>query len=436
VNLSINAFLCDINGGFADDELGCEGDTDGQLQFTLLDGTFPYDYNWEEKTGTGLVGMGVSTTPGDLVIIDNLQVGIYSITVTDADNSRGVFVGQVFEPNPLVVTFETSDFNGFGVTCPGDNNGTINLVAEGGSGNFLYEWDDISANTASRTELEPGIYSVSITDNSGCEVVLFPEITVSEPIIPELFVAQPNCISENSGIINIESINGGAAPIEISLNNGSFSTETNFSNLPIDDYNLQIRDANGCLVSIDTLLSDPNDLTLAISGDEEIFLGDSILLSSIVNDPNVTYEWSGGPSISCIDCPETFIRPFQNSMYQLTILRDDECQQTANISIQVIDRKRIFFPSAFSPNNDGINDVFSIFGGPEVTQVLEFNVYGRWGEQIYKNENFQINNIGTSGWDGTFRGSLLETGVYAWFARVEFIDGVVEVFEGDVTLIR
>ncbi len=436
VNLTINTFLCDINGGFTDDNLDCAGEADGQLNFTLLDGTYPYDYQWEEKTGSGLTGLGISTTPGDVVVIDNLPMGIYSVTVTDADNSRGIFIGQIFEPDPIIVEFETSNYNGFGVTCPENNDGSITLSVEGGSGNYRYNWEDSNSIGTSRAELEAGVYAVSITDDSGCEVILFPEITAGEPIVAELSVTQPTCTSENSGIISITSIKGGVAPFAVSFNNEPFSDEINFGNLTIGEYDLEIMDANGCMILLDTILTEPNDLTLTISGEEEMFLGDSILLSAIVNDLSVGYEWSGGAAISCPDCPETYIRPFQNSTYQLKIFTLDGCEQIATISIKVIDRKRVYFPSAFSPNNDGINDIFSIFTGPEVTQILEFSVFGRWGEQLYKIENFQNNNIETVGWDGFFRGNLMQTGTYTWFARVEFIDGVVEIYEGDLSLFR
>ena len=433
VFLTIQTFLCDINGGFADDDLLCAGDSDGTLSFTLLDGVYPYNYAWEEKTGTGLTGSGVSNTPGEIVSIDNLPAGIYSVSITDNDNSFGVFIGQIFEPEPIIAEAVVSDFSGYGVPCFGSENSKVSIGTTGGSGPYTFRWED-NADDRARLNLAAGSYQISVTDNKGCEVVINAEVTEPPPIVPQLVVVDPNCIPENSGRIAIESVNGGVEPFQFSLNDDGFSTQNSFGNLVIGNYSITILDANGCELKIDTILNDPNNLTLSISGEDEIYLGDSIQLIANVNDQTVRFDWSG-ESISCSDCPTTFVQPFSNSTYNLIISREDNCTQEAILNIKVIDRRRVYVPSAFSPNNDGINDILQIFTGSEVTQILEFSVFGRWGEFIYQGENIEPSNTG-DGWDGTFRGQNAPIGVYAWFARVEFIDGLVEVYEGDVSLFR
>lgn len=433
VYLNIKTFLCDINGGFADDNLLCAGDTTGTLNFTLLDGVYPYDYAWEEETGTGLTGSGVSNTPGEIVTINNLPTGIYSVTITDADNSIGVFIGQIFEPAPILSEVLVSDFNGYGVSCFGAENAEVSFETTGGSAPYSFKWED-NSDDMDRLNLAAGNYQVSVIDSEGCEVVVNAEVTEPAPIVPELVVVEPNCIPENSGRLAIESIDGGIEPFQFSFNDDSFSTQNSLGNLVIGNYSITIRDANGCEVKIDTMLSDPNNLMLSISGEDEIYLGDSIQLIANVNDQSVRFDWSG-ESISCPDCPTTFVRPFSNSTYSLIVSREDNCMQEALFNIKVIDRRRVFVPSAFSPNNDGINDFLQIYTGSEVTQILEFSVFGRWGEFIYQGENIDPSTL-AEGWDGTFRGQNSPIGVYTWFARVEFIDGLVEVYEGDVTLFR
>ena len=58
-----------------------------------------------------------------------------------------------------------------------------------------------------------------------------------------------------------------------------------------------------------------------------------------------------------------------------------------------------------------------------------------WGTLVFENYNFQTNNL-SIGWDGRYKGEMLNPGVYTWFAEVEFLDGKVELFEGGVTLVR
>ena len=71
----------------------------------------------------------------------------------------------------------------------------------------------------------------------------------------------------------------------------------------------------------------------------------------------------------------------------------------------------------------------------QVKAVKSFLVFSRWGESVYQFFNFQPNDP-AFGWDGTHRGQLLDPAVFVWFAEVEFTDGEVELFEGDVALVR
>lgn len=98
--------------------------------------------------------------------------------------------------------------------------------------------------------------------------------------------------------------------------------------------------------------------------------------------------------------------------------------------------REIFAPNVFSPNGDGVNDRFYLTGDPGSVEKIAFlRVFDRWGELIYELNNGQINHT-DSGWDGTLKGKLLQPGVYIWYARIDFVDGVYEIHYGDVTIVR
>ena len=114
----------------------------------------------------------------------------------------------------------------------------------------------------------------------------------------------------------------------------------------------------------------------------------------------------------------------------------NECgEATANIDVGFEDCRQVYFPNAFSPNNDGINDVFLPFDGDDVGVVRFFRVYDRWGGLVFSNENFQPNDF-ANGWNGLIRGRKASQGVYVWLAQVEFRDGKVELLAGDVVLLK
>ena len=77
-----------------------------------------------------------------------------------------------------------------------------------------------------------------------------------------------------------------------------------------------------------------------------------------------------------------------------------------------------------------------IFAGDNtVANIKEFRIVNRWGNLLFEEENF-LPNDPTFAWNGNYREQPMNTGVYVWYAVVEFIDGETEVFKGDVTLIR
>ena len=102
----------------------------------------------------------------------------------------------------------------------------------------------------------------------------------------------------------------------------------------------------------------------------------------------------------------------------------------------MVDREqRVFIPNSFSPNGDGFNDQFMIFAGSDVRIIRSFKVFNRWGAALYTANDFSPNDT-QFGWDGEFQGQIVNSGVYIYFAEIEFVDGRTEIFRGDLTITR
>ncbi|MBK7410892.1 MAG: gliding motility-associated C-terminal domain-containing protein [Saprospirales bacterium] len=89
----------------------------------------------------------------------------------------------------------------------------------------------------------------------------------------------------------------------------------------------------------------------------------------------------------------------------------------------------------FSPNADGVNDVFTIFAGPEVVRIRSLMIFDRWGEKVFEGLDLRPNDL-SQGWDGTFRGKAMNPAVFGYLAELEFADGIVLVYNGSLTLVR
>ncbi|RZK92519.1 MAG: T9SS type B sorting domain-containing protein, partial [Pedobacter sp.] len=129
----------------------------------------------------------------------------------------------------------------------------------------------------------------------------------------------------------------------------------------------------------------------------------------------------------------TGLKPDQGAVILVRALGQIGCQTSAN-SIPVTGKASnpigndIYIPNAFTPNNDGKNDVFLVYG--TTIASVKMSVYTQWGQLIY-----QVNST-TTGWDGTYKGVAQPSGVYVYMIEIESNDGTRVMKKGTVTLIR
>ncbi len=129
-------------------------------------------------------------------------------------------------------------------------------------------------------------------------------------------------------------------------------------------------------------------------------------------------------------------------LYCETILTSEGCDSTTCQEVVLLvptnEATRpggIYAPNAFSPNGDGVNDSFTLFGGKGVSLILDLKIFDRRGGLIFEGKNLVPNEL-SQGWDGSFRGRPLGAGVFVWVAEVELADGRRTVLNGGITLTR
>ncbi len=284
----------------------------------------------------------------------------------------------------------------------------------------------------------PGDYTLMVTDDgNGCTSLA--QVQVSEPDAPtnaSISIDQPTCI-QNFGNILIGPIEGGTSPYMYSIDNGALNNDPNFGNLQPDQYVVNVEDANGCLLETMVTIDPSTDLTIDIGEDQEILYGDSLLISSILNVDNSQIEnviWTATQNISCDNCLDPYLMPFVTGTYEIEITDEDGCIATDEITIIVRRDLSFYIPTVFSPNLDGINDLFTVYPGNTTSKINKLQVLDRWGEELYVNRNFQANeNIG---WDGFHKGKPMQIGIYIYVVEVEYLDGSIELFTGDLTLMK
>ncbi|HHB77981.1 MAG TPA: gliding motility-associated C-terminal domain-containing protein [Saprospiraceae bacterium] len=124
----------------------------------------------------------------------------------------------------------------------------------------------------------------------------------------------------------------------------------------------------------------------------------------------------------------------ESGVYGLTVDHDG-CSTYREINVVFKGHKKIFVPTVFSPNGDGFNDIFRVYGDVAVANIKQFKIFNRWGGLVFAQADF-LPGSNASGWDGYYRGRKAESGVYIYFIEVEYTDGTSEMVKGDITLVR
>ena len=169
----------------------------------------------------------------------------------------------------------------------------------------------------------------------------------------------------------------------------------------------------------------------------EIHLGDSLQLFPIIQSQNATIEleWFDpqDTTISCINCLSPFVRPYFDNVYTIKV-ENGVCSDSAFMEIIIEKTRKIYAPNIFDPGLFDENGDFFL-QSPDFARLKEFVVFDRWGTLVFESRNTQIEDQAHY-WDGYIGSRKAPQGVYVWKARIEFLDGVEEIFYGNVSLLR
>ncbi len=174
--------------------------------------------------------------------------------------------------------------------------------------------------------------------------------------------------------------------------------------------------------------------TVKASGGTTIIAGKSTPIDAS-GDLIKRFAWTPSQTLSCSDCPSPYATPTRTTTYTVTAYTDFECADSAKVTVEVLcDESQLFIPNTFTPNGDGMNDVFYP-RGTGLDKIVTFRVYNRWGEIVYDRGNMKLNDK-QAGWDGTYNGKQLPPDVFVYIVEAQCDDGETLKLKGDITLIR
>lgn len=394
----------------------CFGAATGSAKAVADGGTPPYSYVWENgQTGN---------------ILNQIPAGVYSASITDAHGCSVSISATVSQPPALTGQIEAQSADCFGAAT-----GSAEAVAAGGTPPYAYLWQN-GAKTGQNNGLLSGWYQVQITDAHHCMAA--NEVWVDQPSALHVHTASTpvSCPEVSDGRASALAT-GGVSPYQFVWNNQL--TTPVMHQLSPGQYSVTVTDGNGCTIMAQQEVGIAATPTVDLGLDSVISLGEEIRLTahtSLPPDQIQDYTWAGdGGDMQCADCRQFSFIPLKDGCERVEVRTIQGCVASDEVCYQVRADRHLYAPNVFLPNGNGEDDYFTLFSDSSVKEIRSLQIYDRWGEQVFQTTHIPTNSE-SLGWDGTFRGSPLNPGVFAWVAEVEFIDGQLVLLKGDVTLLR
>ena len=169
--------------------------------------------------------------------------------------------------------------------------------------------------------------------------------------------------------------------------------------------------------------------------DQNINVGREVTITPTISQDVTSIEWAPSIGIVSRNYPSITVKPIQSLEYTLRVKNDGGCTAEDKVSVYVLcNNANIFVPNTFTPNGDGVNDIFYPRGNG-VFKILNLKVFNRWGEVVFEKANFNPNDA-SSGWDGTFKGKQLSPDVFVYMLQVVCDNNSTLEFKGNIALIR
>ncbi|HLP19330.1 MAG TPA: gliding motility-associated C-terminal domain-containing protein, partial [Chitinophagales bacterium] len=366
--------------------VSCFGLTDGSVSVAVSGGFAGYTYLWNTQANTAN--------------LSNLASGSYPLTVTDGHSCSASQTYVVGQPQPLTIAATVTP-----VACAGRTDGQVQIQVNGGVAPFTYNWANASGQTL-LTNLAAGNYDVTVVDNSGCSVAGGYIIGTMPAMVVSPVVHNASCAEVDNGSIDL-AITGGTAAYAFDWSNDANTSA--LSNLAEGAYAVTVTDARNCSVTADYTITNDYTLTVDATQSTTINLGEAIQLNAVtnVNHGNV-YTWSPANTLNCGNCASPEATPTANTFYTVNVVDANGCRALDTLTISVNSITDIFIPNAFSPNGDGNNDAFQLFGDISSIAYLDLRVFNRWGEMVFESNKHNFT------WDGTYKGEVVPQGVYIY----------------------
>jgi gliding motility-associated-like protein len=407
-----------------------------QVDLTATCATAGVSYSWSGPAGF------TSTVQNPIVASSTVaESGVYTVTATKAACvSAPATTTVLVHPMPVIVKFASGNPS----TCLGADGSVILEGLDSGVSYTIHWTVSGTGYTATKVAdgsgyvtvggLKAGAYTNITVNSFGCISNAVGPAVLSDPSpapAPTLWSNSPICAGKTLTLTATDAVSNLAYDWE-----GPRGFVSNLQNPTIPGiamadsgiYTLTIRHLNCITIVYENIMVHPSVVLRNVTPDQVVPLGGTITLRAegadfyvwSPNDGTLNYPYTDSPSVTTM-ATETYTVKGENTW---------GCFDTASVTLTVDDNVIEFVPNAFTPNNDGRNDIFRVVN-VKYDKLVEFKVFNRWGQLVYNND-YDPN----AGWDGTYHGVPQDIGTYFYIITFTRPDGKTRTMKGEVVLMR
>ena len=390
-------------------QVSCNNASDGVITVTAVGGTGAYSYS---------LNGGAAQSSN---VFSGLASGSYVVTVLDA-NGCPASLPEITIVNPAAITFTVAQQ---ATSCSGIALGIVTISAQGGTPPYEYSINGGADFSATNTfdSLKTGVIYIIIKDANNCTTQVLP-YTVNEysPIVATVEIVSGNvCYGSNDAEVQINAT-GGSSPYNYSLDQNSPSLTNIMSGLSAGDHTVNVYDSNGCKSEVPFTIASQKPINISLlNASDANCVGKKDGMIQIAVEGGIepySYSWSNGegsPLISGLDA----------GTYTVTVTDNNGCPNEFTREVNAGNlQEQLDISNAFSPNGDGINDLW-VIKNLDLYPDNTLTVVNRWGNEVLSVNSYQNN------WDGS---QLLE-GTYFYVLKCKMCD-TERTFKGYITIVR
>ena len=439
------------------DDTGCVGEAD--ISITVTSAPMPtITSNLERDTicpgemvvlnvsstgGTGdIVYTWSNGATGDQQTVNPLETTTFIVTATDDNGCMGM--DTITIPVFPMVAAEIAIVTGNDTICPGDLV-VLEVTATAGVPPFTYVWDnDLGTDAVQNVNpVQTTTYNVTVTDANSCEATASITIVVAplDASVPDEIIV---CLPTDEAVITVTNLDANQvlsyawSPVGAIISGGNAETVRMNPTLT-NVFTVALENQFGCrdtLMGIIRIIDLPATLVATVNPDT-INRGATAQLN-VQGCMDCTYTWTSAPNDNTISNPNIAnptVSPSETTTYTVQVTDTNGCSASASVTLVVRSCDPVvFLPNAFTPNGDGVNDVWRMRSN-SLQQLKDEGeaylvVYNRWGQKVFETRDPFV------GWDGTLNGRQLPPDVYGYRVVTVCPGGERYENQGSVTLLR